>query len=422
MSPCDTIINVLSPIKPPVELPKPKEQITSSEVFRTADQGSFAQEPFVGFIQSENRAGEFEIPENWRESQIGRALKIRVNNQSIGEIYGLIVGNGLTVLGREVVQYYSWFANGAFRYAKPESSPDLFRKVEKWKSSMETILHEVQIPLQLLDNLVTLTNFGIDTISNEQLEQLTLIEINNPFSEHVWDIAEKAPGYWGRRTPKEVDRRNQQYGAGRDQWNVAFDMRGFPDFNRILTSAEFATLVFERCYWEWFEGNDNARAALEYLSDHASNLYETDVDSANNQGYDLTAYGSGHTRYQYTVLKRLMFLLGIPFQGSQPIAILGQRKEVGDPVGRVLHPAAIAIPKDFAQFAQTNPNFSTIIGWWNAWEDDPEVFNNVRFTQANYGDKPFSLERLYQSQKVVVRRKNPQTSLVDELILASSGV
>jgi hypothetical protein len=374
-------------------------------------------ESFASFLIQENANPETLICDNWRVSIGGKILFIEIENQgTFGEIYGLTDGTQLTENGQRFIQAVTWLQGGAFNYLR-EGSPG-FAEIRRWQDFFESEISDF-CDLRLIDNLVKCCEFDIVSLSEIQFLKLQELDID-VLSESVWEVAEEQPGYWGYRTAKEVAKRNQLYGKGKDQWTVGFNMNSFPEIGRFLSGHEFAALVFERIYYDYFCNTKEGRKTLEYFSQYASDLYEFDPAEDAKMGYDLTAYGDGPTKYQFVILKRLMLLMGLPLNGDQPIRIKGERADIGNEYGRISHPGAIAIPKYMQTYVESIPDFDNINGWWDGWEQDETVFNHDRFPTPPYPDQLKSLECLYQASKVILKRKHPDLPLIDELITASS--
>ena len=362
----------------------------------------FENEPFEGFLKDEN--GNTYINEGWQKNSVVRALNIQVEDfGSVSEFLGVNIDPN----------------NPSSNIETP--LPEHLHKLQYWEQSMIKESNG-NINPTLLRNLALLNDLRVTNLTLEELKALSKIDITKTNLNEVFEIAIAQPGYWGKKSKKKTEEVNQL--LGENNWHTMFKFN-----NRLVGHSKFAIDYFENCYRYYFSSNRAHYDELNYLGENASNLYEhpdqMDLDFA--QGYDPTSYYGRQTTYQFVLIKRLMLLEGIPFEGDAPIMIKGSSKtdartgnisREGGPIGRLLHPGAIAVPLSMQSLI---PKQETDFGltWWERWEEDSSIFNDERFTPKLYGDQqsePFSVEQGYHRCKCIVVRKNPDKKLTDELL------
>ena len=144
-----------------------------------------------------------------------------------------------------------------------------------------------------------------------------------------------------------VTLQDEKYGSG--NWRFAWKYGA-----QYLNFLE-ACQVYEAGFEKHFEQNPDK---LKYLSDNASNVYDTNMSNIQS-GKDYTHQEDSSTHLQDISIRRIMAKLNMPFNGNKPIQI---RSTSEDAIGKTLTP--LKVPFHEPEKVLTDKEIPTIEDFW----------------------------------------------------------
>jgi len=158
------------------------------------------------------------------------------------------------------------------------------------------------------------------------------------------------PGYFGSKRDEKIEGFNAEYGAG--NWRIAWE------FNGKTIDFPLACQVYEMGY---YHDSFNREKLWWDLSQAASEVYDhtpSNIDS----GLDYMIQEGEATHLQDIAIRRVMWLRGWKFEGSEPVQI----RSHSDPWGAALSPGRVP----FHMYRMIKS--PRIGGWWD--KDSVEDF------------------------------------------------
>jgi hypothetical protein len=154
-----------------------------------------------------------------------------------------------------------------------------------------------------------------------------------------WTTDPKTVPRLGAQRSKLIEKLNQD--LGENTWRFAWDL-GNGEFGNF----EQAISLYEESYFEHLKEakcpKDNSKRKIDYLSEQASNVFDT-TEKNENSGYNYYRQDTPAAHFQDIAIRRVMAKMGIEFQGNKPIRVRSRYNT--DPVGISLSPKKVPFIK-----------------------------------------------------------------------------